>query len=553
MASLCHPDMRFSRFTLLWLALSPSLVACGDDSTATGGGATGGAGTGGDASGGGGGTAATPAIKKVAAPTRTTVAIELTESLPTAPEIVDAYGLTSARGPLIVSAVAYDDATRTITLTTEKQKLGIEYTLTVKSPGSPLDLKGGKFLAADTATFWATDFSNFKDYEVTASRVAIGEHVVIYATPEAEGASDVDETIAYFDTQIFPEETALFTAAPDRDDNGKVVLLGLDGGGYYGGYFNPLNALSDAEAGPYNTNEMELLYLSVPDLYGTYMPEQVVAHEFQHLLYNEAHDWMVEDWNWHNEGLAECAVSAVSGQQNEYAIDVYTGSQLANGLGNGESLVLWQYANYDQYAQAYMFWTYLASRLGGYDGYGALFDLTGSPSSIEALTLAQFGTDFATTQLDFLSAAWLQEASGAHSFNALIDFAGRTPQVANTAPVQLQPYTAVFLTGGSDGVTPAGEGPDVIFRGLTGAGTIQSAPPFDPTGGAVIALNAKAAPMDSSTEPSGTLGVALMSGPKNLRALSGAAGKDRAFLHPPPVKPANRRLLEAWRKAVHGF
>lgn len=547
--------MRLSRLPLLSLFALSSLVACGDDSTATGGGSEGGAGTGGDASnGGGGGTAATPAIKKVSAPTRTTVTIELTESLVTAPAIVDAYGLTSPRGPLIVSAVAYDDATRVITLTTEKQKLGVEYTLTVKSPGSPLDLKGGKFLAADTATFWATDFSNFQDYEVTASRVAIGEHVVIYATPEAEGASDVPETIDYFDTQIFPEETALFTAAPDRDDNGKVVLLGLDGGGYYGGYFSPINALTDAEAGPYQTNEMEMLYLSVPDLYGTYMPEQVVAHEFQHLLYNEAHDWMVEDWNWHNEGLAECAVTAVSGQQNEYAIDTYTGAGLANGLGDGESLVIWQYANYDQYAQAYMFWTYLASRLGGYEGYGTIFDLTGSPSSIEGLTQAQFGTDFATTQLDFLAAAWLQEASGAHSFNSLIDFAGRTPQVASTSPVQLQPYTAVFLTGAVDNVTPVGQGADVIFRGLTGAGAIQDTAPFDPTGGAVIALNAKAAPMDTSTESSGTLGgMALMSGPKNLRALRGAGVLDRAFLHPPPVKPANRRLLEAWRKSVHGF
>lgn len=545
--------MRFSVVRLVSLFALSSLAACGDDSTATGGSSEGGAGTGGDASGGGGGTAATPAIKKVSAPTRTTVTIELTESLVDAPAIVDAYGLTSPRGPLIVSAVAYDDATRVITLTTEKQKLGVEYTLTVKSPGSPLDLKGGKFLAADTATFWATDFSNFQDYEVTASRVAIGEHVVIYATPEAEGASDVPETIDYFDTKIFPVETALFTAAPDRDDNGKVVLLGLNGGGYYGGYFSPINALSDAEAGPYHTNEMEMLYLSVPDLYGTYMAEQVVAHEFQHLLYNEAHDWMVEDWNWHNEGLAECAVSAVSGQQNEYAIDTYTGEGLANGLGNGESLVIWQYANYDQYAQAYMFWTYLASRLGGYDGYGTLFDLTGSPSSIEGLTQAQFGTDFATTQLDFLSAAWLQEASGAHSFGSLIDFAGRTPQVANSAPVQLQPYTAVFLTGAVDNVTPAGQGADVIFRGLTGAGAIEDAPPFHPTGGAVIALNAKAAPMDNSTESSGTLGMALMSGHKNLHALRGGGMLDRAFLHPPPVKPANRRLLEGWRKAVHGF
>ena len=64
---------------------------------------------------------------------------------------------------------------------------------------------------------------------------------------------------------IHPIETETFRAPPDRDDNGKILLLGLDGGEGYAGYFNPINTLSPAEAAQFdvNTNAMEIVDFNV--------------------------------------------------------------------------------------------------------------------------------------------------------------------------------------------------------------------------------------------------------------------------------------------------
>lgn len=461
------------------------------------------------------------------------------EDPPLAP---NAYELTHTTGDLTVGEVTYDAATKTVTLVTSKQKLGIEYHVTIVAPGHPLDLAIGKFLSADTAKFWATDFSDFSDFEVVAERVGVGENIVLYSTPEGM-ADDVEETIEYFDERIFPIETDLLAPAPDRDGNGKIVLLGLDGEQYYGGYFNPMNALTEAEAQQFqsHSNEKEMLYVSVADLQGSFGAEAVVAHEFSHLLYNELHDFFNDDWAWHNEGLAECAVHAVSGQ-NQYAADFYLA---ANGLADGQSLVKWQYSNYDQYAQSYVFLTYVASRLGGVEGFGQLFQLSGDPVDVGAFFEQEIGQTFSEVHLDMLTAAWSQAATGPFGFEGMIDFGGR-PQTATTSPLSLEITEGVFFGADSNGLVPAGAGPDAVFRGINGEGVVDDTAPFAAQGGVVIALNTDLAPSNEE-QSSGTLGVAVNGVTRRLSL------EDRAWMHPPPVKPANRAQLLAWRKQVHGF
>ena len=535
---------RLSYAPLLLLSLA---VACGDDETNPSGGSN----TGGDDTGGGGGGdggaggAPAAAIESARAPDETSIVIVLSGGEVDPPLATNAYTLESTKGSLTVGDVAYEPATRTITLSVSQQKLGVEYTLQILSPGQPLDLQTVKLWSADTATFWAADFGSpsFEDYQVVAERVGVGENIVVYTTPEAE-ADDVEQAIAYFDEQIFPTETALYTSAPDRDDNGKIVVLGLDGGGYYAGYFSPVNSLSEQQAQQFGThsNEMEMLYISVPDLGFSLGAEAVIAHEFSHLLYNESHDFFSADWQWHNEGLAECAVHAVGGE-NAYAAQFYVSSP---GLADGQSLVNWVYSNYDQYAQAYVFLTYAASRLGGVDGYGAMFQLEGDPASAGDFFSAELGRDFSELQLDMLTAVWLQDAAGPTGFNGMLSLPGG-PQTATSSPLQLETFEGVFFQAATNGLSPMGAGPDVVFRGIDGAGLIDDSAPFDAQGGVIIALRTADAPA-KGTQSSGTFaaGVAPPSGPA-------PSLPSRSWRHPPPLKPANLPALRAWRLQAHGF
>ncbi len=527
------------RFPFPYALLSLFLVACGDDEPAAPADDDGqGAGSTGAGAEGGGGAAPQPGeVDAVAAPTRTTVTIDVVGSIETAPLEPAAFVITSDRGPLTVEAVAVEG--QRLTLTTEKQKLGVTYELAIAAAGSDFDLQGGSFLAADTAVFWATDFEDFDDYEVTARRVGVGEHVVLYATDDVT-ATDVDETIQVFDSIVYPKEVELLHAAPDRDDNGKILLLGLDGGGYYGGYFSPVNTLTQEEAEEWGThsNEMEMLYISVPALDDKFDPYGVIPHELSHLLYQEEHGGF-SDWSWHNEGLAECAVQAVHGA-NDYAAYWYLNWP---SLAAGESLVKWTYSNYAQYAQAYVFWTYAASRLGGTQAYAQLFDQAGDPANMNGFFQAELGVSLTDMQVDMMTAAWVGAPTGDYGFNGLLVLGGQPQSSPAATSLDLLPFEGVFLTGAAGQVSPSGQGPDVRYRAIDAGGNVDDAAPFSADGGVIIAVNTVQNPALNDTEPSGTFPAALpppVLGPPVL-------GRDPAWRHPPPVAPWNRSKLERWR------
>jgi hypothetical protein len=497
-------------------------------------------------------TSVVPAITALRAPDQTSVRIEVSAVIEAVPQSPSAYAFASEHGPLAVKAVTWDAAAKAIVLETEKQKLGVEYTLTIVAPGDPLDTLGGSMLAADTATFWATDFATFEPYEVQAERVGVGDRVVLYVDP-AFAASDIDETIAQFDSMIFPIETDLFHPAPDRDDNGRIVLFGLDGQQYYGGYFDPTNSVTEATASQwgYHSNEMEILYLNVAAL-GGFWPDIVVAHEFQHLLYQEQHPFLVEQeyFEYHNEGLAECATHAVYGS-NTTAADYYV-SDPEGQLATGKSLVLWDFGNYSQYAQAYVFWTYIAAHTGGVSGYRDLFLSNGSPKAIEDLLLAKLGAGFADTQLHALAAAWLQAPAGPYGFEGMLSLLGSpVPVPAGTTSLQLAPFAAAFFPQTSDGITATGAGPDVLFLGLDASKKADADAPFDVAGGAVLALNGRLEWKDPTPQSSGVLGTSMAGAKINPAASSGS--RDLAWLHPPPLPPVQGGGLQAWRKRTSGF
>jgi len=560
-----HVSLRSARFLLISL-IGLALAGCGDDSDTSGNdGAGSGSGAGGAASSStstsDGSTTSTGGVDNAAlgsasAPTRNTVVASFTTDVapPTDPA---AYVVGSDRGPVAVTAVTIDAAARTISLVTEPQKLGVEYTLTVIAPGGSYDGQSAMFMAADTVELWATDFEapSFSDYLVTARRVAIGEHAVLYVE-DGQEALDVQETVDAFDDMIHPIETQTFRAPPDRDDNGKILLLGLDGGQGYAGYFNPINTLSPTEAAQYDvkTNAMEIIYFNITiGPYFGFDPYGVVPHEYLHLLYAEEHGAFT-NWSYHNEGLAECAVTAVWGANDVaasvYAFDYYGDIQL------GRSLVQWEYANYSQYAQAYVFWMYAAGQLGSDGAFLQLFRTDGAPSSIDALFQSELGRSFGDVQLGFMTAAWAQEAQGEASFAGLLNLPGRPQPVPNgLAELSLPPYGGVFFGNLSDTTSPSGAGEDVVHRGLDGDGVVDDSDPFHTAGGALLALNTRRASLDDAeAQSSGDVGAgkALNAASPNVaraaRAPMPEAIRRQLRMHAPPVPPSHR-AMQAYRES----
>lgn len=548
---------RTTSFLAACLSLSPIALGCGGNVVVD------------EAAGGGGGdtgstttittttsststtpTVVAPAIKTLRAPDRTSVRIEVTSGVNDAPTTPESYVFTSEHGPLSAKTVTWDAGAKVITLETENQKLGVEYTLVIA--GGDVDGLGGKMMAADTATFWATDFETFKNFQITAERVGVGEHVVLYLVPGLY-ADDVDATIAEFDGSIFPIETNLFRAPPDRDDNGRTLLLGLDGQQFYGGYFDPMNSLFDIQAQNFggHSNEMEMLYLNVA-IMGGYRPD-VVAHEFLHMLYQEEHPFLVEPdyFAYHNEGLAECAVHAVYGS-NEDATWYYIGDPEGQ-LATGKSLVHWDDGNYTQYAQAYVFWTYIASQLGGVQGYADLFHSKGSPPQIDALLLEKLGQGFVDTQLHALAAAWVQSPTGPYGFQGMLTFPGPPAVVPpGTTQLPMAPFAAAFFPQSANGITAVGAGPHMKFIGLGSTGQADLDAPFDAAGGVVIALHGRTDWKNKAPEPSGTLGVQMPPGAKIIPKPS-SGERDPSWLHPPPLPAGFGDSLLKWRQRTSGF
>ncbi|RJO64109.1 MAG: hypothetical protein C4523_18960 [Myxococcales bacterium] len=487
-------------------------------------------------------------IEAVSAPDERTVSVLLSEDWGGPASEESSYSITSDRGPLSVLSVDYQPLVRTATLTTGKQKLGVTYTLS---------LNGGRgtasadFIAADFKEFYAIDFADYSQIQVGAFRVAVGENAVIYAQEDYD-FPNAEAFLDEFDAQIYPRLTALMTGAPDFDGNGKIVIFGLDGGDYYGGYFDPTNQYSDRQTMEWwgmHSNEMEMVHINVltePSEYG-----HVIAHEFNHLLYHERHGLQYDYFEYHDEGLAECAVHAVYGD-NDYAVLVYQYDP-RDVIRNGLSLVNWQYAQYENYALAYLFWTYLAGRTGGVEQYGTFFDLDdGDPGAVNELIQELLDTDFNSVQFDSLIANWVQDDSGPYGYNGMFSASAASAPVVweGTSSVDLEPFAgAFFRLAGASVDYPGTQGAHIVYAGIDNHGNVDKAAPFAVNGGALLVYNKNFLWDSFPSEPSG---------PDQPSIGGRAAGKHlfsgyRSFMEladPPPVPPSNRRVREAWRKAV---
>lgn len=490
-------------------------------------------------------------LQAVAAPDRTTLTVTF-DGEPDAGAAAQpgAYAVTSDHGGLAVLGVAYDAAQRRTTLTTSPQRLGVTYTVTVTpTVGEPLS---GSALAAATARFWVSspDDQTYSQVQVHATRVAVGEQVVVYEV-DGEWIEDPGDLAHEFDQVIVPAMAGVFPLPPDHDGNGRIVILGISGD--YGGYFNPLNQYSDATTmAQYglHSNEMELLHLN-PTVGGWYYGT-TMAHEYQHLLYHANHSLADGYFEYHDEGLAECAVHVVYGQ-NEMAVQMlqwdYDG-RFANGL----SLVHWTYGLYENYALAYLFWTYVMAQMGdGVAGYRRIFDVKGgSPALISGFLQAALGGDLPLTHAISLAALWMQAPSGPFGYQGTLALApGSYPTApTGTTSLALEPFAGAFFPLAQSPVDyPGTQGPHILYLGV-GETLLDQEAPFDVAGGALLVYNRAFLWSDFAPEPSGPGLPAQPHGPQWApRVPMGLAwpGLRPDWSDPPPLPPDFTAAWDAWR------
>ena len=154
-----------------------------------------------------------------------------------------------------------------------------------------------------TRDFYAYNFASASYYTAPATLKAVGERCYFYVENSQLGTvpqEDIDSAVEAFDSSAAPDAadgiyqilTEALGPAPDIDGDPRVILLALDIGPGYGGYFSPLDATRQQYS-----NEAEMIYIGAEYLWS----HAIIAHEFAHLLH-----WTfdINETRWVDEGLA---------------------------------------------------------------------------------------------------------------------------------------------------------------------------------------------------------------------------------------------------------
>ncbi len=328
----------------------------------------------------------------------------------------------------------------------------------------------------DTQTFWVSGDSGYA--QVTATLVKLGDHVQIWLDDtQSDWATEEELTaiVTEFDTVIYPLVSENFYEPSDVNGDGTISLLFTDLGTSIAGYFSPGDLYSASQYA--QSNERDMIFVSIRNSLDSAGAYAVIAHEFQHLVNNNRNVLEEGDMGslndlgnlWMNEGLSMTAMHLYNGVQTNW-IGAYN---TAAAIAEGQSLTYWEYNDnikvYGNYALAYLFFQYLYAQ-GGKDA--AMFrEIIESQSNnylcveeaiqkyvAPGLTMSDFTTDWHI-------ALFLNEATGAFGFE------GETfelqPRLYTGAGISLRGTGAIFREVSATFTEPADKGPLTRYVGIT--------------------------------------------------------------------------------------
>jgi len=257
---------------------------------------------------------------------------------------------------------------------------------------------------------------NFLEYDYNKSKYNIRSATKVYGDYDSkcliflEKNSNFSKNFSwdsigkYFDLNIYGKMVNVFGEPTDIDSNAKVVILYMDLGDEYFGYFDPV----DYSGG----NEMEIIYMnSNLDNLG-YSPNSeemlsTLAHEFQHLINygNRYIEGKQEMDIWIDEGLSMAAEHYVSGIPRDLYLDVFRNDR-DELIRNGKPLCYFDiYDNGESYGLSYTFLEYCKNQYSGkeklfkkiieheYPDYRSIVDIMKKDNSVF--------TDFETLLLNY--------------------------------------------------------------------------------------------------------------------------------------------------------
>ena len=330
----------------------------------------------------------------------------------------------------------------------------------------------------DTQTFYKVNAAGTDYEQVTATLLKIGAHVQIWSD-DAEFAteSEINDIAGEFDDVIYDLVTTKFATPSDVDSDGTITLLFTDLGLSIAGYFSPGDLYSKSMYP--QSNERDMIFVSTRNALTNKGAYAVIAHEFQHLCYNNQNALLEGDAQgindneniWINEGMSMTAMHLYNGIQSDW-ITAYNQSA---SVSSGQAMTFWNdtdnSAVYGNYALSYLFFEYLRIQGGNHtemfkeivanekNNYLCVEDAIRKYAG-EGLSFADFYTNFRI-------ALFLNDDTGIFGFNGEDGFTLNQKFYTGTAAVNLRGTGALLREINGSITEPADKGPLTRYIGIT--------------------------------------------------------------------------------------
>ncbi|NRD76750.1 hypothetical protein HPT25_04495 [Bacillus sp. BRMEA1] len=334
----------------------------------------------------------------------------------------------------------------------------------------------------DSKLFWVTDLNTNQNYQISARLAYSGTKAQVWVNNNQISDTDAAKLGAEFDTNIYPEVTNNFGAAPDINHDGKINILCYDiqddfaeTGGYVAGYFGAEDLYNTAQS-----NKSEIFYIDTYPTMGTGTTKDVtqaystLAHEFQHMV-NFNQNVLVEKGDpmdtWLDEGLAMASEQIYSGHGQEDRLAYYNESA---AIRNGQSLLYWDDAGdtLANYSLSYLFIQYLKIQCGQGDRIfkEIIDDPNNNYKAVEDVAKKYISPNitFGKLMTDFRIALLLKSPTGLYGFKGDPFFDSINPQIFTGSTTNLRGGGAVVESFNSaEGFSvPVNKGANVTYTFL---------------------------------------------------------------------------------------